>query len=70
MRPIFPTSVLCLPHRPYFSHLCTVFTPIRPVFPTSVLCRVADPHWFTADPDTDPDPAVFLIADSDPGLMT
>ncbi len=25
----------------------------------SVLCRVSDPHWFNADPDTDPDPAFF-----------
>ncbi len=30
--------------------------------------RVADPHWFNADPDTDPDPAFFLIADPDPGF--
>ncbi len=30
-------------------------------------CRVSDPHWFNADPDTDPDPAFFLIADPDPG---
>jgi hypothetical protein len=29
--------------------------------------RVADPHRFIADPDTDPDPAFFLIADPDPG---
>ena len=28
--------------------------------------RVSDPHWFNADPDTDPDPAFFLIADLDP----
>ncbi len=28
--------------------------------------RVSDPHWFNADPDTDPDPAFFLIADPDP----
>jgi hypothetical protein len=26
-------------------------------------CRVSDPHWFNADPDTDP--AFFLIADPD-----
>jgi hypothetical protein len=25
--------------------------------------RVSDPHLFNADPDTDPDPAFFLIAD-------
>ncbi len=25
-------------------------------------CRVSDPHWSNADPDTDPDPAFFLIA--------
>ncbi len=31
-------------------------------------CRVADPHWFNADPDTDPDPAFFLIADPDSGF--
>ncbi len=31
------------------------------------LCRVSDPHWFNADPDTDPDPAFFLIADLDSG---
>jgi hypothetical protein len=29
---------------------------------------VADPHCFNADPDTDPDPAFFLIADPDPVL--
>ncbi len=33
--------------------------------------KVADSHWFNADPDTDLDPAFFLIADldfeSDPG---
>ncbi len=29
--------------------------------------RVLDPHWFNADPDTDPDPAFFLIADPVPG---
>ncbi len=28
--------------------------------------KVADPHWFNADPDTDP--ALFLIADPDPGF--
>ncbi len=27
-----------------------------------VAARVSDPHWFNADPDTDPDPAFFLIA--------
>jgi hypothetical protein len=29
--------------------------------------RVSDPHWFNADPDTDPDPAFLPIADPDPG---
>ncbi len=29
--------------------------------------RVSDPHWFIADPDTDPDPAFFLNADPDSG---
>jgi hypothetical protein len=29
--------------------------------------RVSDLHWFNADPDTDPDPAFFLIVDPDPG---
>jgi len=29
--------------------------------------RVSDPHWFNADPDTDPDPVFFLIADPDSG---
>jgi hypothetical protein len=29
--------------------------------------RVSDPHWFNADPDTDPDPAFVLIADPDSG---
>jgi hypothetical protein len=29
--------------------------------------RVSDPHWFNADPDTDPDPAFFLIADRGSG---
>ncbi len=32
-----------------------------------VCTRVSDPHWFNADPDTDPDPAFFLIADPDSG---
>ncbi len=27
--------------------------------------RVSDPHRFNADPDTDPDPEFFLIADPD-----
>ena len=31
------------------------------------LTRVADPNWFNANPETDPDPAFFLIADPDPG---
>ncbi len=34
----------------------------------SFTVRVSDPHWFNADPDTDPDPAFFLIADLDPGF--
>ncbi len=29
--------------------------------------RVSDPHWFNADPDTDPDPEFYLIADPDSG---
>jgi hypothetical protein len=29
--------------------------------------RDSDPHWLKADPDTNPDPAFFLIADPDPG---
>jgi hypothetical protein len=33
----------------------------------NVIARVSDPHCFNADPDTDPDPAFFLIADPDPG---
>ncbi len=28
---------------------------------------VSDTHWFNADPDTDPDPAFFVIADMDSG---
>ncbi len=32
-----------------------------------IFSRVSDPHWFNADPDTDPDPAFFLIADPDSG---
>jgi hypothetical protein len=31
------------------------------------LGRVSDPHWFNADPDTDPDLAFFLIADPECG---
>ncbi len=31
--------------------------------------RVSDPHWFNADPDADPDPAFFLIADPDSGSV-
>ncbi len=30
--------------------------------------RVADPHRFNEDPDTDPDPPFFLVADPDPVL--
>ncbi len=40
------------------------------IFPAprrTLLSRVSDPHWFNADPDTDPDPAFFLIADPEPG---
>ncbi len=33
----------------------------------TVFVRVSDPHWFNADPDTDPDPAFLLIADPDSG---
>jgi hypothetical protein len=33
----------------------------------TIFCRVWDPHCFNADPDTDPDPAFFLIADPDSG---
>ncbi len=33
----------------------------------NVSFRVSDPHWFNADPDTDPDPAFFIIADPDSG---
>ncbi len=32
-----------------------------------IITRVLDPHWFNADPHTDPDPVFFLIADPDPG---
>ncbi len=39
--------------------------PAKPNFTDSR--RVSDPHWFNADPDTDPDPAFFLIADPDSG---
>ncbi len=31
--------------------------------PNTAVTRVSDPHWFNADPDTDPDPAFFLIVD-------
>ncbi len=31
-----------------------------------IYSRVVDPHWFNANPDTDPDPDFFLIADLDP----
>ncbi len=30
----------------------------------AVVGRVSDPHWFNADPDTDPDPANFSICGS------
>ncbi len=33
------------------------------IFRCQIFCRVADPHWFNADPD----PAFFLIADPDSG---
>ena len=32
---------------------------------STLQARVSDPHCFNADPDTDPDPAFFLIADPD-----
>ncbi len=38
-----------------------------PLSKNILVSRVSDPHWFNADPDTDPDPAFFLIADPDPG---
>ncbi len=43
---------------------------INTIFPVLPKGRVSDPHWFNADPDTDPDPAFFLIAipDPDPGF--
>jgi hypothetical protein len=34
--------------------------------PFGMQTRVVNPHWFNADPDTDLDPAFFLIADPDP----
>ncbi len=49
---------------------CCRFLNINPVntnFVFIVLARVADPHCFNADPDTDPDTAFFLIADQDSG---
>ncbi len=44
-------------------HNSGISTPYRYCLPA----RVSDPHWFNADPDTDPDPAFFLIADPDSG---
>jgi hypothetical protein len=32
------------------------------------LIRVADPHYFNADPDPEPDPAFHFNADSDPAF--
>ncbi len=46
---------------PNISPTCEVAKSLLP------LGRVSDPHWFNADPDTDPDPAFFLIADPDSG---
>ncbi len=41
----------------------------KPNFVGKTMCetRVSDPHWFNADPDTDSDPAFFLLADPDFG---
>ncbi len=41
--------------------------PVPYVLSLCALNRFSDPRWFNADPDTYPDPAFFLIADSDPG---
>jgi hypothetical protein len=47
-------------------HYSEQYLKIRPVSALAVACvRVVDPHWFTADPEMDPDPAFFLIADPD-----
>ncbi len=35
-----------------------IWKPIRSSA-ASIKSMVADPHWFNADPDTDPDPAIF-----------
>ncbi len=40
---------------------------IHPKATWLIAVRVSDPHWFNADPDTDPDPEFFLIADPDSG---
>jgi hypothetical protein len=46
-------------HFHFFIYLCDLLC--------YTLSRVSDPHGFNVDPDTDPDPAIFLIADPDPG---
>jgi hypothetical protein len=61
------TAILCIDFR---YSMTDGFRPNS--FPLSA--RVSDPHRFNADPDTDPDPVFFLIADPDSGsgsrLMT
>ncbi len=47
--------------------LCSISVAVCPWSIVFFHCRVSDPHWFNADPDTDPDPAFFLIADPDSG---
>ncbi len=39
---------------------------MSPLTHSSAFARVADPYCFNADPDTEPDPAFFLIANPDP----
>ncbi len=70
--PCRPACRRCLRGRRWWCS-CTGLSPPAPPSPRSPLsaapaARVSDPHWFNADPDTDPDPAFFLIADPDPGF--
>ncbi len=52
----------------YFTYLTypTYLTYLPNLFKTPGT-RVSDPHCFNADPDMDPDPAFFIIADPDSG---
>jgi hypothetical protein len=65
-------NIWCVGHCRYNYIIMTLYerVNIRDSSATAVTIRVANPHWFNADPDRDPDLAFFLIADPhpDPGF--